>query len=386
MKKIILLFSSVLMVVSFCSAQKFSFKGILPNNDLDGLSVVVFRENLNDEANPTTLLDSVVIKNGTYTLKGKSPKEPYAANISILQGQGKGIPNSVPVIIEEGSITLTYSLTGTPVTVSGAPQNELFFKSVLEPTFNYQSKAKALIAKASQAEQDGEMTPEREEQMQKTFNSMQEEVVASYFNYTKTNIKKPIGEYFFIAWSNMFSKAQNEQLLAEVSPKAKDIFAAGQKRQKEFEDKKQQAEQATAIGQSYKDMTLPGIDGKSVSLSDYIGKNKVVLIDFWASWCGPCIKEMPNVVEAYAKYKGKGFEIVGISFDSEKNAWLAATKKLKITWPQMSDLKGWKSSAGQLYGIYSIPATLLIDQNGKIIAKNLRGKELDRKLAEVLGE
>lgn len=108
------------------------------------------------------------------------------------------------------------------------------------------------------------------------------------------------------------------------------------------------------------------------------------MIDFWASWCGPCIQEMPNVVEAYKLFKDKGFEIVGISLDENKADWVAATKKLEMIWPQMSDLKGWKSDLSKPYNVQSIPFTLLVNEKGEIIAENLRGSELVNKLSELL--
>jgi peroxiredoxin len=139
---------------------------------------------------------------------------------------------------------------------------------------------------------------------------------------------------------------------------------------------------ASAIGQKAGEISLPNPDGKTIALSEF--KGKYVLIDFWASWCGPCRKEMPSVVAAYAKYKNKGFEIYGVSLDQSKEKWVEAIAKDGITWPQVSDLKFWDSEPAKQYGVQSIPYTVLIDKEGNIIAKNLRGEELDKKLAEVL--
>ncbi|PTS91989.1 hypothetical protein DBR11_27710 [Pedobacter sp. HMWF019] len=129
------------------------------------------------------------------------------------------------------------------------------------------------------------------------------------------------------------------------------------------------------------DFTLPDREGKSFKLSSL--KGKLVLVDFWASWCGPCRKENPNLVKAYEKYHSQGFEIVGVSLDDKKEAWIKAIDADKLTWIHVSDLKGWKSNLAKEYGIRSIPTNFLVDRNGKIIAKDLRGEALEKKLSMI---
>jgi peroxiredoxin len=137
------------------------------------------------------------------------------------------------------------------------------------------------------------------------------------------------------------------------------------------------------VGQPAPEISLPTPEGEIRSLSDLRGK--VVLIDFWASWCRPCRMENPAVVAAYQKYKDKGFEILGVSLDRNKDQWINAIKKDGLDWHHVSDLQFWQSEAAKSYGVHSIPYTVLVDPKGKVIAERLRGAALDRKLAELLG-
>lgn len=140
------------------------------------------------------------------------------------------------------------------------------------------------------------------------------------------------------------------------------------------------------VGRKFTDLEEADTDGNLHKLSEYVGRGQWVLIDFWASWCGPCRAEMPNVVENYGKYHERGFNIVGLSFDQNKDAWLKAIEELKMPWVHLSDLKGWKTVAAEVYGINAIPASLLVDPDGVIVARDLRGDALGAKLQEIFGE
>lgn len=137
------------------------------------------------------------------------------------------------------------------------------------------------------------------------------------------------------------------------------------------------------VGTKFIDFEEPDVEGVMRKLSDYAGKGRWLLVDFWASWCGPCRAEMPNVVAAYNRFHDKGFDVLGVSFDESRAAWVRAIRELEMPWAHISDLKGWENAASSIYGIRGIPANLLIDPDGRIVARDLRGEALQQRLQAI---
>ena len=148
--------------------------------------------------------------------------------------------------------------------------------------------------------------------------------------------------------------------------------------------KPEDSPKTAVIGESYTDLEMADPEGKMHKISELVGDGKYVLVDFWASWCAPCRAEMPHVLEAYNQFHTKGFEVIGISFDENKEAWVKAIDQLQMPWLQISDLKGFNCAAASIYQVDAIPDNILIDPQGKIIDRGLRGKALHTRLEQVL--
>jgi thiol-disulfide isomerase/thioredoxin len=181
----------------------------------------------------------------------------------------------------------------------------------------------------------------------------------------------------------LHNPAKAEQLTKRLKSEFPDTqLVARLKQQEEKQNAAQTIQAGLVVGATFPDFNEKDVNGKPLSIANY--KGKVVLLDFWATWCGPCRGEIPNVVATYGKYHSKGFEVIGISLDQEKQKLLDYTKQMNMTWPQYFDGQGWSNKLAAKYGIESIPATFLLDGNGKIIGKDLRGDELTQAVAKAL--
>ena len=313
-------------------------------------------------------LDSAVITNGTFTFKGT---QDTAANRYLTYSPAGAEGMIMDFFLENGKINV--ALTKDNDAVTGTPNNDAYQE--IRAQINDISKKMNTIYEAMG---DTSLSDEQKEAKQKEGAQLEEQYDKVIKEGVKKNITNPVGVFLFKQTFYNNSTDENEALLQQIPANFQNDETIV--RIKEMTDKQKK----TAVGTQFVDFEMQTPEGKAVKLSDYVGKGKVVLVDFWASWCGPCRREMPNLVETYAKYKGKNFEIVGVSLDQDGAAWKEAIKKMNMTWPQMSDLKFWQSEGAQLYAVNSIPHTVLIDGSGKIIARGLHGEELQAKIAEAV--
>ena len=323
-----------------------------------------------------TTKDSTIIKDGTFSFKGKV-QEPLLYMIKLKGADyGAGFLLDNEIISFEAKKDSMYKAK-----VSGATQDSIY-KSFYNNEFKKISGLAGPIYKASDSLTQGgkvELTTEQKEMMDKRWADLQSFADNLTDKYIKSH-KDKLGAALVI----------NERIVTYGTPeKVKEYYAIlTPEIQKSFYGKKLKEaidlNDKTAIGSAAPEFSQTDVNGKIVKLSDY--KGKYVLVDFWASWCGPCRKENPNVVSAYKTYHDKGFDVLGVSLDDKKNLWEKAIEKDGLTWTHVSDLKGWKNDVAVLYGVKLVPTNYLIGPDGKIVAKNLREEALQEKLKEIFSK
>lgn len=331
---------------------------------------VILQKWAKEDKNDTAYAD----KDGKFTFTG-SVTEPTPASFVLLSAsQGAQAPTIL--FLEKGTITIsgtTEGSNGLIVTGGASNQENNTIQNILK-SYYQQIKPLGDSLQAKMANKDTSNTQLLEARYMQLEQAQNNDVM----RFIQANPKSYVaGFYAFLFFNSSTNTVAIDGVYNKLDKTVQTSYFGNQL--KEISDR---IKAADVVGKPAPDFTLPTPDNKSVSLSSL--KGKYVLVDFWASWCGPCRKENPNVVKAYNQFKDKNFTILGVSLDEDKGAWQAAIAKDKLTWTHVSDLKGWQSTAAALYNVQSIPANFLLDKDGKIIAKNLRGEDLVTTLSSLI--
>ena len=354
MKKNIFLFALLLATLPSGAQQvKYSVKGVSNDN---GKTVYL------EDRMTSKMVDSTVVTKGKFAFKGLAEK-----NAVLAITFDKYWRSWRTLFFNDGK---KVSVNMNDSTLKGSPMNErlaYYNKEIMGLPGSFYGEYKSKMTKKMFAEERETLLPaalivegQRAFGTKGLLSMLEENPVYAAHPYAKQykeSLKK-------MATATIVVKSTKSDEQKAVEKEAKDAF----------------------VGQQFTDFEMADTEGKMHKLSEFAGKGRWVFVDMWASWCGPCRQEMPHVVAAYEKFHDKGLDIVGVSLDGQKAPWLKAIETLKMPWTHLSDLKNWNSLAAKLYKVTSIPDNLLIDPQGKIVARGLRGEGLHAKLTEIFGE
>ena len=358
MRKLLLSIVAASMTLAACNAQSgYKVTGTVEGMP-DGKAIIA-------TVNGSTLdtLAKADVKSGSFEFTG-NVSEPTGAYIMVIGQRG-----AIPFMLENANITISAGQAG--LTVTGSEGQKIYDQFM---AINATAQQEAM--KLQQEFQAANGDQAKIQAIQEAYAKLMTDAQAKEAELLKANPDSYVSA--FVIASGM-GQMEYEQLKERYNLLGENAKASAQGKAIAAQIAKLES---TAIGQIAPNFTITTPEGESISLYDI--KGKVKLIDFWASWCGPCRGENPHVVEIYKEYHPKGLEIFGVSLDNNKEAWVKAIADDGLVWKHGSDLKGWQSAPAQLYSVSGIPHTVLLDENNKIIAKNLRGDELKQKIAELL--
>jgi len=362
MKKIVLLLL-VGLCISSCKNSTFTIHGSVDNKELNGKTILI-RERINRE---WKTIDSTKIENQNFAFKGICDTSKIVYLVYEYP-----VTNKVrqAFVLENGNITASVDTTGFMI-IKGTSQNDLLQ--------TYQDEKNAFNKKSEayyKTQKDFTKTPELQMAFAKGTEKLNQEEVSIDKKFATEHVNTLVGTFVFMNSFYGLSITEKEALVNLMNADTKTV----KRIQEIIAD--MDTEKKVAVGKQFIDFKLPGINGDSIALSGLVGKTNFVLIDFWASWCGPCMQFLPELQAFYAKHKGTDLEILGVSLDDNKEAWISTVKVHNITWKLVSDLKGWKCKGSRVYAVNSIPNTVLIDRSGKIVGRNLSIPDMEKLLNE----
>ncbi len=321
-----------------------------------------------------TPLDTAVFRNGTFEFKGNTD----GAHVLVILGFRKGnLFYGGDFIVEPGEIWVRIPKDQSKdIEVPKNVTNALWRSFVM-----YDKEVVNQIQPYAKAYQTQRLSPADKKMCETKLDSLTTIRAANIVSFVTKNSKTSVADLVFSMYYSLLNDKDFESvssLLAQNNPQLPGYVSAMAKHEAEAKAKQLSA------GGKFIDFEMQDTNGKILKISDVVAKNKLTLIDFWASWCGPCRAEMTTVKRAYDFFHSKGLEIVGVSLDGNRDSWLNAISSMGLNWLHVSDLKGWQCSAAQTYQVHSIPSSLLVDQEGNIVAKDLRGEQLIQVLLKKL--
>ena len=361
MKKVFILAVFVLAAVSAMAQVQYVVSGTYAKNG----KTVYLLDQLTEKA-----IDSVVVADGKFSFTGTADKDALlAVKAKKSRWETQFFNDSTPVIINLNDSTL-----------KGSPLNERLTKLAVEMDL---PRRQLNLKTANMTRTD--IIAHGDELVDEMNN-----VISAELAFANKVFKEERNSLIPVAFCGYYFLEQGveayDELVKEGVVFANHPYLKYTRDEVEATLKPKDSPKTAFIGQQYTDFEMTDPDGKMHKISEFVGEGKYVLVDFWASWCAPCRAEMPNVLEAYNKYHAKGFEVIGVSFDQKKKAWVKAIGQLKMPWLQLSDQKGFSSTAASAYMIDEVPDNILIDPQGKIIERNIHGKSLHTMLEKLIGK
>ena len=365
MKKTHIFLFATAMMLAACKNNGITLSGTVERN-IDTLRITAV---LNNEP-ADTFLAKVPVIDGHYTWQST-----VDSTCILLVRYGEEKFDYYRVICEPGNITLNIPKEDAPEPYpSGTPLNDSI-TAYFDAVAKFEKKRDALIGpyfKTASGEKHDSIGHELD-----IISDEQAQFMAGYLSRHTNDI---LGIFLLSKLLNYWRPELIEEPIKQLRENFPDYFWP------KYVGDLVEGQLRGYPGRKFTDLKMQTPDGGELSLSDVIPNNRYTLVDFWASWCGPCCAELPNLKAVYEKYHDKGFEVVGVSFDSREESWKEAIAKYGLKWPNMSDLKGWDCEAAKVYGIRGIPRSLLIGQDGIIIDHYLVGEKLTKKMDELMGE
>jgi peroxiredoxin len=363
MKKIIYLIISAVLI-SCSTKPHYTVKGKISGSD----SITFYLQKR--EAGKIVSIDSAVSKKGSFTMKGGVVDHPQM--IQLVAGNTR---KRTSFYLENTEIMITGNLDSLYKAKISGSKTQDEYKSLIDSNKPLSDIYSKIIIKYQAASQSGDAP--NVALLQREGDSVQTEMLNLQKKFVKSHPASYVSPSIISSLSYDMEAGEIESLVNGLDTTLTTLPEIKSLKEKVAVMK------TVAVGQKAPDFTMNDANGSPVTLSSKIG-SKLLLIDFWAAWCNPCRQENPNVVKIYNEYHKKGFDIIGVSLDNSKEAWVKAIADDKLAWTHVSDLKRGDNAAAKLYSVNSIPSNFLLDETGKIIARNLRGEALYNKVSEVL--